>query len=367
MRNSRLEAPVVFIIFNRAEHARAVLDAIASARPRQLFVIADGPRAERPDDVTSCARTRALIERIDWPCDLRTDFSAVNLGAGRRIASGLDSVFELVDRAIVLEDDCVPHPSFFPFCQELLDRYRDDQRIRTIAGSSFLMGKARNGWSYHLSNFHALHGWATWRRSWQRTDMSMRLWPEVRDDGWLVDICGSKRMAKFWAIRFDLVHRGDLDAWDYPYILSCWMDHALALTPNVNLIQNIGFGAQATNTKFVADFCHRPTEAMRFPLVHPPFFIPDALSDAEAARQRLLPERGSWLRRTARPLVHLLTGRKRPRIKLHRAKLLDRSVFEGRTMRRPSCQGAAPDRRRARVDDRDRGAVGVVEEEEEDR
>ena len=328
MRDSMLEPPVVFTIFNRPEHARAVLDVIRSARPRQLFVIADGPRAGRPEDVTRCAQARALVERIDWACDVRTDFSAVNLGAGRRIASGLDSVFEQVDRAIVLEDDCVPHPSFFPFCRELLDRYRDDERIHTICGSNFLIGKARNGWSYHASHFHALHGWATWRRSWERTDMSMRLWPEVRDNGWLIDICGSKRMARLWAARFELVYRGELNAWDYPYILSCWMDQGLALTPNVNLVRNIGFGTEATNTTFVADFCGRPTEAIAFPLVHPPFLIRDTISEAEAARRRLLPEGGSWLRRVARPLFHFVTGRSRSAIKIRRANLLDRSVLE---------------------------------------
>ena len=364
MRDLRLEPPVVFIIFNRSEHARAVLDVIASARPRQLFVIADGPRAERPEDARRCAQTRALIERIDWPCDVRTDFSAVNLGAGRRIASGLDWVFEQVDRAIILEDDCVPHPSFFRFCQELLDRYQDDDRIRTICGSNFLMGKARNNWSYHFSNFHALHGWATWRRSWQRTDMSMRLWPEVRDNGWLVDICGSKRMAKFWAIRFDLAHRGELNAWDYPYILSCWMDQTLALTPNVNLIRNIGFGAEATNTTFIADFCRRPIEAMQFPLVHPPFFIRDALSDAEAARRRLLPERGSWWRRAARPLVHFATGRARPPLKIRRAKLLERSVLEAQPA---ICQGAAPASGRAWAGHRDGHGREFHDGQEEDR
>jgi hypothetical protein len=365
MRDSMLECPVVLIIFNRREHARAVLDVIGSARPRQLFVIADGPRAGRPEDVTRCAQTRALVERIDWACDLRTDFSAINLGAGRRIASGLDSVFEQVDRAIVLEDDCVPHPSFFPFCQELLDRYEDDERIRTIAGSNFLMGKARNGWSYHFSDFHALHGWGTWRRSWQRTDQSMRLWPEVRDNGWLIDICGSRRMARLWAARFDLVYRGELNAWDYPYILSCWMDHALALTPNVNLVQNIGFGAEATNTRFVADFCHRPTEAMQFPLVHPPFFIRDAVSDAEAVVQRLLPEEGSWLRRTARSLVSLATGRRRPRIAIRRARLLDRSGFEARPTPPATCQSARANRGRAAFDGRNGCAADLIAEQED--
>ncbi len=354
MRESRLEPPVVFIIFNRSEHARAVLDAITSARPRQLFVIADGPRAERPEDVSRCAQTRALIERIDWACDVRTDFSAVNLGAGRRIASGLDWVFEQVDRAIVLEDDCVPHPSFFRFCQELLDRYQDDERIGTICGSNFLMGKARNRWSYYASNFHALHGWATWRRSWQRADMSMRLWPEVRDNGWLIDLCGNERMAKFWAIRFERVYRGELNAWDYPYILSCWLEQTLALTPNVNLIDNIGFGADATNTTFIADFCDRPTEAMQFPLIHPPFFIRDAISDAEATRRRLLPERGSWWRRAARPLVHFATGRTRVRLEIPRAKLLERSVLEARAAPRATCRSAATASGLALAEHRDR-------------
>jgi hypothetical protein len=353
MGDSSFEPAVAFIIFNRPEHARAVLAAIASARPRQLFVIADGPRADRPDDVKRCAHARVLIERIDWPCDVRTNFSDVNLGVGRRIATGLDWVFDQVDRAIVLEDDCIPDPSFFRFCRELLDRHQDDRRVRTIAGSNFLMGKARNHWSYHVSNFHALHGWATWRRSWQRTDMSMRGWPEVRDNGWLIDVCGSKRMAEFWASRFDLVHRGKLETWDYPYILSCWMDQALALTPNVNLIENIGFGAEATHTRFVADFCHRPTEAMRFPLVHPPFFIRDAVSDAESVKRRLLPEEGSRLRRAARSLFHLATGRRRGRIEIRRAKLLGRSALQARATAGTTSTSTGAAGRRASLENRE--------------
>ncbi len=323
----QLEVPVAFIVFNRPRHAQAVFEAIAAVRPRRLLVIADGPRADRPEDIQRCAETRALLERIDWTCDLRTNLSPVNLGGARRIASGLDWVFERVDRAIILEDDCVPHPSFFPFCQDLLERYAGDARIRTISGSNYLMGKARNGWSYYFSDFHALHGWATWRRSWQRVDLSMRFWPEIRDNGWLIDICGSRRMAEFWAARFDMIHRTGRGNWDYPYILSCLMDRAMAVTPTANLIRNTGFGADAAHTRFVAEFCRQDVEAMRFPLVHPPFVVRDALADAEAARRRLLPEGGSWLRRACRPLLHLLTGRRSPRIRVRRAKLLERSTL----------------------------------------
>lgn len=317
-----LDVPVVFIIFNRPEKARAVFDVIAAARPQQLFVIADGPRPGRTDDVTGCAQTRSLIEQISWDCDLHIEISAVNLGCGRRIASGLDWVFEQVDRAIVLEDDCVPHPSFFLFCRELLDRYAEDERIRTIGGNNYLMGRARNDWSYHFSRLPAMHGWATWRRSWQRVDMSMRLWPEIRDTSWLIDVFGSKQMAAFWAPRFDRTYHGEVSSYSYPYLFSCWIDHALAVTPNVNLVRNIGFGTDATNTKFVADFCKQGVEEIRFPMVHPPFVACDGLADAETFKRRLLPEQGPWLRQVARGLYHLATGRGASRVKIHRASCL---------------------------------------------
>jgi hypothetical protein len=303
--------PVVLVMFNRPKHTRAVFDQIAAIRPKELFVIADGPRPDRPDDVAKCRESRAVLDRVDWHCDLHTNFSDSNLGCRRRVSSGLDWVFDRVDRAVIVEDDCVPDPSFFPFCAELLDLYQDEPRVRTISGTNFLFGKARTRWSYHFSSYHSIWGWATWRRSWQRVDMAMRQWPQVRDEGWIGDMVGGNRKwAKFWAIRFDRVYEGRTDSWAYPYLFSCWLDDSLAVTPNWNLVSNTGIGEGATHTPEAARYLNSPVETMRFPLVHPPFMICDGVSDRETFKRRLWPEQGPLPRRIARRIYYFLTNRK---------------------------------------------------------
>jgi hypothetical protein len=326
MTKPQLNTPVVLFIFNRPAHTRKVLEVISAAAPRHFFVVADGPRPERPDDAPRCAAARAVIDSTDWKCQLVRDFCDRNLGCGRRIASGLDNVFKEVDSAILLEDDCVPDPSFFRFCAEMLERYDTDPRVRTIAGSNFLNDKVRNDWSYHFSNFHNISGWATWRRSWNRTDMSMRLWPMIRDHGWLIDMFGSQTLARFWASRLNNAFEGRINTWYYPYQLSCWLDHSVAVTPNINLVSNIGSGSDATHT-MRAPFLNRRAETMAFPLVHPPFMVPDRAADEETWRNRLLPERASLAWTAARRIYYFL--RKKPdifSIKLNKPRLRERTL-----------------------------------------
>ena len=328
MMDAEFDVPVVLVMFSRPDHTRAVFDRLAAIRPAQLFVIADGPRSHRPDDPRKCMESRAILERVDWKCKLHTNFSDTNLGCRGRVSSGLDWVFEQVDRAIILEDDCVPDPSFFPFCAELLERYRDDARIRTISGSNFLFGKTRAFWSYHFSTFHDIWGWATWRRSWRRIDMAMRSWPQVRDEGWLVDMVGGdRRAAKFWGFRFEETYAGRINSWAYPYLFSCWLDNSLAVTPNRNLVSNIGAGADASHTVNAAPYLNRVLDEIRFPLIHPPFMICDRVSEEETFRRRYLPERSALLRRLARRLYYALpgTGARHP-VKLGRGRLFDRDV-----------------------------------------
>ena len=142
-----MKTPVAFLIFNRPETTARVLEEIARARPPKLLVVADGPRADRPGEADLCRAARAVLSRVDWPCEVLTNFSETNLGCRRRVSSGLDWVFEEVEEAIVLEDDCLPHPSFFPFCEELLERYRADERVMAVSGDNFQQGRRRTPYS----------------------------------------------------------------------------------------------------------------------------------------------------------------------------------------------------------------------------
>lgn len=333
MIDGEFDVPVVLMMFNRPDQTRAVFDRVAAVRPKQLFVIADGPRADHPADAHECRASLSILDRVNWNCDLQTNVSETNLGCGRRISSGLDWVFDRVDRAVILEDDCVPDPSFFRFCAELLERYKDDARIRTISGHSVLSGRARTNWSYHFSTFHRTWGWATWRRSWRKLDMAMRLWPQVRDEGWLVDMVGGvgSKSAKFWGVRFEATYAGRIDSWAYPYLFSCWLDHSLAVIPDRNLVHNIGFGQQATHTRDHRNYMDHPAESMQFPLNHPAFMVCDGVSDRETFRRRCLPEQSSWLRRVARHLYFTLSGIEDPRaVQLGQGRLFERAEVMAR-------------------------------------
>ncbi|OUC08639.1 hemolytic protein HlpA-like protein, partial [Litorilinea aerophila] len=170
-----MQTPVIFLIFNRPDTTAQVFAEIAKARPRRLLVVADGPRPHRPDDVEKCSATRAVIERVDWPCEVSCDFAEENLGGRRRISSGLTWAFSQVEAAIVLEDDCLPHPTFFPFCEELLNRYCHDERIMAITGDNFQFGRSRTKYSYYFSRYFHSWGWATWRRAWQHYDDTLHM------------------------------------------------------------------------------------------------------------------------------------------------------------------------------------------------
>jgi len=267
------------LIFNRPDTTSKVLAKIAQARPSKLLVVADGPRADRPGEDAQCQATRALIERVDWDCDVLTHYAETNLGCRQRVSSGLDWAFSLVEQAIILEDDCVPHSTFFRFCDELLSRYRDDERVMMISGDNFQFGRRRTDFSYFFSRYTCAWGWASWRRAWQHYDINMTNWPMIRDGGWLEDVLGDKRAAARWTKAFDIAYNGRINTWDHQWLFTCWVQTGLVVQPNVNLVSNIGFTSAATHTVSSSPVAHLPTYAIDFPLQHPPYVICDTLAD----------------------------------------------------------------------------------------
>lgn len=278
--HTQLNTPVVFIIFNRPETTIQVFEAIRQARPRQLLVIADAPRANRPDDIEKCAATRAIIEKVDWECEVLTNFSETNMGAGKRPATGLDWVFSIVEDAIILEDDCLPHPSFFPFCEELLERYRHDERIMCVSGQNVQFGQSRTEYSYYFSRYNHGWGWATWRRAWQHFDFEMKLWPYAKEHNLLAGMLDTPQAMKSWSRTFQMTYEGKLPAWDYQFTFACWLQNALSILSDVNLISNIGHGMGGTNTTDPnSPYSSMPTQAMEFPLKHPPYMVRNKAAD----------------------------------------------------------------------------------------
>ncbi len=284
MDNWQLSTPVVLIIFNRPDPTAQVLAEIAKAKPPKLLVIADGPRPNHPTDAERCAQTRAVIEQqVTWDCEVLTNYAETNLGCQRRVASGLDWVFETVPEAIIFEDDCVPHPTFFRFCDELLAKYRDDERVMVISGDNFHFGKRFTEYSYFFSCFSHPTGWASWRRAWQHFDAEMSLWPQVRSSGFLRNYFAKADQERYWANIFQLIYESRdkrNDVWDAQWMFACLLNSGLTIIPSVNLITNIGFNIDATHTvNKWSRFANMDIVPVEFPLKHPPYVSRNALAD----------------------------------------------------------------------------------------
>lgn len=270
MPDFQLKISVAFIIFNRPDTTERVFAEIAKVKPPKLFVVGDGARANREGEAAKVAATRAIIDRVDWPCEVLTNFSEINLGCKRRVSSGLDWVFEQVEEAIILEDDCLPHPTFFRFCQELLEKYRDDQRVSMVSGDNFQFGYHLNDDSYYFSNITHIWGWASWRNRWQHDyDVDLKHWPKILDEGRVADWVSTKAEHDSLIDTFEKVHQGKIDTWDYQLNFGSRLNGRIAIIPNVNLISNIGFGVGATHTTGGSELADMIVEEMQFPLKHP--------------------------------------------------------------------------------------------------
>jgi hypothetical protein len=273
--------PIIFIIFNRPIVTARVFAEISKIQPKTLFVVADGPRLDHPDDEKLCKETRDIIDQqLDWECDVHKNYAETNMGCGLRVSSGIDWAFEQVEEAIILEDDCVPHPSFFRYCQETLDMYRDDERVMMISGYNYLsQWKARES-SYLFSQFVAIWGWATWRRAWKRYDYHMESWNQAESKQRVRQFLSDDLFYEAMAKNYDRSVRGEIDTWDYQWGYACQVNSGLIVAPSVNLISNIGFGESAAHTKNSNHAnANQSTFAMEFPLKRPNKVIVDTAYD----------------------------------------------------------------------------------------
>lgn len=279
MADGQLKTPVAFMIFNRPDFTARVFAEIARARPSKLLVVADGPRFNRPGEAKKVAATRAIVEQVDWPCEVLKNYAETNLGCKRRVSSGLDWVFQTVEEAIILEDDCLPHPTFFRFCEELLEKYRNDERVMHISGSNFQFGRSRGEGSYYFSRYTHIWGWASWLRAWRHFDVQMGQWTCVEDQEMFLRDFANPAEKRFWKAVWNAVCKSEIDTWDFQWAFACLARGALSIVPNVNLVSNIGFGTESTNTAKADDAANQPTCTMEFPLVHPHAVTRDAEAD----------------------------------------------------------------------------------------
>ncbi len=308
-----VQSPVVLILFNRPDLTARVLDRIRQARPAHLYAIADGPRPDVPTDAALCHAARALIDTVDWPCEVQRDFAEVNLGLRIRIASGVSSAFAQFDRAIVLEDDNLPGPDFFRFCDEMLERYALDEQVLMITGTNLFSPWRAERQSYHFARRGNSWGWASWRRAWRHYDVQMRQWEQralrasIRQDLGVqhYDALG------FW---FDADYF-ERKRWAMALQLAIVIRRGLCVVPSVNLMSNIGFRPDATlTTTFIAGLAELPIQPLEFPLRHPSAVSRDREYDRRYYRfrhpHRVLPRwLVWWLRELRRELRMWAAGR----------------------------------------------------------
>lgn len=275
--------PVLLIIFNRADTTKLVFEAIRKARPPRLYVAADGPRPHVAADQQKCAEARKIVERVDWPCEVKTLFHDKNLNCGKAPSTAMSWFFENEEQGIILEDDCLPSQSFFRYCQELLGKYKDDSRVMHIGGNNFLGGWRNDpDYSYYFSRSGHIWGWATWRRAWQTFDFDILLYTKLKQKGFF-DHFFLNRLEKVYRLRkFDktVANRGKVDWWDYQWDFARFSNSGLAIVPGKNLVKNLGFGEGATHTvNGSGEFNKLEAQELNFPLQHPPFIIRDIESD----------------------------------------------------------------------------------------
>ena len=267
--NTPFSVPVLFLVFNRPELTSNVFDRIRTCRPNRLFIAADGPRQNVPGDIEKCSQVRKIVSNIDWPCKVETLFRDENMGCGRAVSSAITWFFKHVEAGIILEDDCLPDLSFFPYCEELLNYYRQNEKVLMISGCNLHQPPPATPYSYFFSRFTHIWGWATWRNRWEEYDFDLKSWAEHRHKRTL-----RKRMRKdaavYWSHIFDRMYEGEIDTWDHQLSYLSFITDKANVIPAVNLVANIGFGTEATHTMNDKSVNSRiKTSAIAFPLQHP--------------------------------------------------------------------------------------------------
>jgi len=273
------KSAVLFVIFNRPGTTQQVFDAIRAAKPKRLYLAADGPRPGFPGDALLCKQTREIVGKIDWDCQVKTLFKDGNVGCKHAVSAAISWFFSHEEEGIILEDDCLPANSFFRFCDTLLEKYRQDTRVRHITGCNLQFGKKWGSGSYYFSNRTHVWGWASWRRVWDDYNLSLEKYDGAEITKQMKNIYADDLVVECWVNIFNEVKTGKINSWAYPLDFANFFNNGLVIIPNENLISNIGFSAGATNT--LSDnnaYANIPLKEIG-EITHPTFMVPEKQAD----------------------------------------------------------------------------------------
>jgi hypothetical protein len=281
--NHPLNTAVLFLVFNRLDTTKQVFESIKQAQPPRLYIASDGARDSKEGEGTKVKAVRDYImDNLNWECEVKTLFRESNLGCKMAVSGAIDWFFENEEMGIILEDDCLPSQSFFWFCEELLEKYKNDMRIWHIAGNNFHFGWQRDkDYSYYFGGIYgSIWGWASWKSRWSKYyDVNMKNYSEVKSKRYLENCYDGSNAVKQRIKDFNSIKTG-LDTWDFQWVYTRWINNGLTVVPLINLVNNIGFGKDATHTKSNYDKrADMVAHNVDLDIKHPKFIIRDCISE----------------------------------------------------------------------------------------
>lgn len=266
-----LETPVLFLIFNRPDMTKRVFEEIRKQKPKSLYVAADGPRPKKDGEAELCEQARQIVLNVDWDCEVKTLFRETNLGCQQAVYKAITWFFENVEEGIILEDDCFPHPSFFVFCEQMLEKYRNNKRVMHISGETQIAEDLTED-SYYFSNIPHIWGWASWRRSWNLYDVKMKDYPDFVKKKKIKEIFKNRYHQGDWLKTLNQMYWKEIDTWDYIWCYTLFNNNGLSIIPNKNMVTNIGFGENSTHTSQICEFANKLLSQMDEIIIHPENF-----------------------------------------------------------------------------------------------
>ena len=261
--------PIAYFVFNRPECTKKSFSIIRDQKPKKLIIISDGPRAGNMDDKKKCKECLEIVSQIDWPCDVKTNHSDINLGMKKRNITGLNWAFSFEDELLILEDDNLPIDDFFKFIEEVAPIYRNNEKIFQITGVNWQDNKIRGGASYYFSKYNNLWGWVTWKRNWKKYDVKISAWPNYKKSENWKKKCPNNTERYYWEKLFDDYYSNEINSWAYAWLFSAFYNNSLTVTPNVNLVRNVGLHGDGTHEFKNKSSLMKSYGKIKFPLVHP--------------------------------------------------------------------------------------------------
>lgn len=264
-----MKSPILFLIFKRAETTKRVFERIREAQPPKLYIAADGPRNDVPDDELKCKEARKVVEVIDWPCEVHRLYRDENLGCGKGVSSAISWFFENEEQGIIIEDDILPHIDFFMYCDEMLEKYKNDERIQLISGTNYFYQGYFHKESYYMSSFMSIWGWASWRRVWETYDFNVNNLDEaILKDRLYRNL--PRRSAMYFENVYKKMKGFEVDTWDFQLLINQQYYNRSSIAPFVNMVENIGFGSlDAAHTAMVNKMIVGHKAKTPLPVVHP--------------------------------------------------------------------------------------------------